>query len=239
MTLWEKLKTTISAKLNTILNASADPEEKLNYADEQFRDEIVTMENALAQVKTGRQIAATKRDGVLAQIKTLEQNAQVAVNNNRDDLARTLLARKIGLQANVDTLNATIDNLDKQIAQVQMNFDALTSQYNEFKAQKASAVGRYKAAKAESQAYGLAKGVGTRIDGIKGEIANAMDATDDLEAKASALRDVSALGPTFDGTYKDSVTLEVEKLQSGASVDDELAKLKAKTPQTQTAKTSG
>jgi phage shock protein A len=225
--LFRKLKDTISAKLNAILNSSVSPEEKVELADEKFREQIGYMQNAMAQLKTGRGIAAAKRDKIAADVKRMEADAKIALSKDREDLATQLVERMIPLRSNVASMDKTIENLDGRVKEMEKNFDNLLTQYNQFKAQKAELIGRFKAATAEKEAYGLITGIGTRMDDIKSQMSRTMDEVDELEAKATALRDMSGYGTIFDATLKDSVTQEVEKLRGSADVNDELARLKA------------
>jgi len=226
--LWRKLKETISAKLNAILNASASPEEKLNLVDEKFREQIGYMQSGLTEMKTGLNLAIVKRDNIVNDLKKNDDHVMVALNNNREDLARELLARKAPIQASVDNLNTRITDLDSRVKTMETNRDRLVVQYNQFQAQKAEMVGRFRAAKAETGAYGMITGIGTKMDEIKGDMTHAMDETDELEARASALRDMTGFGTVFDTGYTDSVTKQVEELKQSAQVDAELAKFKAK-----------
>lgn len=224
--LFRKLSTAISAKLNAILNASVTPEDKMELADEKFREQIQYMQAALVEVKTGRGIAANKRDKISEDIKRMEEDAKLAISKNKEDLARELLARKMPLEGNLTSIDKTIENLDGRIKELGKNLDNLIVQYDQFKAQKTEMVGRFKAAKAEKAAYALVTGIGTRMDGVKTDMARAMDDVNELEAKASALRDMSGFGKTFDSGYKDSLSQEMDKLRNSSDVDNELERLK-------------
>src|SRR3954453_9103950 len=118
MALMERVSALIRANLNDLVDKAEDPEKMLKQV-------ILDMENQMMQVKTQVAIAiadehllAKKQKENAAKVAEWMRKAEMAVDKEKDDLARAALDR-------VETLRRMGEALEEQIADQRIHAEAL------------------------------------------------------------------------------------------------------------------
>ena len=118
MALMERVSTLIRANLNDLVDKAEDPEKML-------RQVILDMENQMLQVKTQVAIAiadehllAKRQKENAAKVAEWMRKAEMAVDKQKDDLARTALDR-------VETFRRMGEALEEQVADQRTHAEAL------------------------------------------------------------------------------------------------------------------
>jgi phage shock protein A len=148
MALLERVTTLIRANLNDLIDKSEDPEKIIKQV-------ILDMENQLIQVKT--QVAVALADQQLLEIKQKEneekaaqwmQKAELAVDKEKEDLARAALERSIShkqmaesfkqqeadQKAQTEILKASLKTLGAKLTEAQSKRDLLIAQHRRARA---------------------------------------------------------------------------------------------------------
>ena len=148
MAVLERVATLVRANLNDLIDRAEDPEKMIKQV-------ILDMENQLLQVKT--QVAISMADQHLLQKKQKEQEdkaaewmrkAELAVDKEKDDLARVALeryqsatkladdyTRQVADQRlQVDTLRNALDKLDQKLSEARAKCDLLLAQHRRARA---------------------------------------------------------------------------------------------------------
>jgi phage shock protein A len=143
MALLERVSTLIRANLNDLIDKAEDPHKLIKQI-------ILDMENQLIQVKTqmavalaDRHVLAKKRKEIEAKAVELMQKAELAVEKEKDDLARAALERFLGHQkmaqslkeqesdqnAQAEILKSSLKTLGEKLAEIQNKKDLLLAQH--------------------------------------------------------------------------------------------------------------
>src|SRR6478752_864592 len=106
---------------------------------------------------------------------------------------------------------------------------ALQSKIESFRSQKEILKAQYSAAEAQVKVGEAATGIGKNMQDTGLAIERAKDKTEQMQARASAIDELTSSGALEDFTTGDQTQLdrELAQISSAAQVDDELAKLKA------------
>jgi phage shock protein A len=152
----------------------------------------------------------------------------MALQQNREDLARVALERKKGVQLQ-------LQSLDEQRAQLQAEQDKLvlaeqrlTSKVEAFRTRKETVKAQYTAAEAQAKIGEAFSGVSEEMADVGMAMERAEGKVETMRARAGAIDELlesGALTDVSDG--RDSIDRELEKLSLSSGVDDELARLKA------------
>ena len=218
MAILDRIGTIIRANLNDMLDKSEDPEKMLNQI---IRD----MESAISDARD------QVRD-MLAQQKMLEgdvkrvtdarnewqRKAELAVSQNRDDLAREALKRKTDYNAQLDVLQGQLTDQQALVNKLRNDLTQLESKYEDAKRNKETLLARSRAAKAREQMAKTATQI-REIPDYSGEFGRFEQRIREKEARASATAEMAEAQSAADK--------EFEALQDPA-IEDELAALKAK-----------
>ena len=158
----------------------------------------------------------------------LETQARQAVAAGREDLARQALERKAAAQAQLQGLDQQVQQLGDQQDKLVSSQQQLESRIESFRSQKEVIKAQYSAAEAQVKVGEAATGIGRGMEDTGLAIQRAKDKTEELQARASAIDELTATGALEDFTdNRTQLDRELAQISSTSQVDDELAKLKA------------
>ena len=104
----------------------------------------------------------------------------------------------------------------------------LSARVEQFRSQKEVIKAQYSAAEAQVRIGEAATGIGREMDNTGLAIQRAKDKTESMQARASAIDELTASGALEDiGDNRTQLDRELSKISATSQVDDELAKLKA------------
>jgi len=117
------------------------------------------------------------------------------------------------------------DQQEKLVAAQQQ----LETRIESFRSQKEVLKAQYSAAEAQVKVGEAATGIGQHMNDTGLAIQRAKDKTEEMQARASAIDELTSAGALEDFTAGDQTQLdrELAQISSASQVDDELAKLKA------------
>ena len=226
--LTNRITTLLKQKLNVLLNRFEDPREGLDYSYTKQMELLNKLRRDIAGVITAKKQLEMQKAKLWENIRTLEEQAQRAISQNREDLARLALERK-----NANMLQ--LQPLDKQIAEMKTEQDnleqterQLATKVEEFRSKKEVIKAQYSAAEAQVRIKESVTGVSEEMADVGMAMSRAEDKTEQMKAKAKALDEMIDSGILTDYTNKrdDMIERELEQVSVTASVEEELEKLK-------------
>ena len=226
--LTNRITTLLKQKLNILLNRFEDPREGLDYSYTKQMELLNKLRRDIAGVITAKKQLEMQKAKLWENIRTLEEQAQRAISQNREDLARLALERK-----NSNMLQ--LQPLDKQIAEMKTEQDKLeqterqlATKVEEFRSKKEVIKAQYSAAEAQVRIKESVTGVSEEMADVGMAMSRAEDKTEQMKAKAKALDEMMDSGVLTDYTNKrdDMIERELEQVSVKASVEEELEKLK-------------
>jgi phage shock protein A len=206
----------LRAKFSRLLNRAENPVETLDYSYEQMQTQLQNVKRGVADVVTSKKRLELQTQKLEQNVVKLENQARQAVGANREDLARAALDQQVqGLG----------DQQEKLIAAQQQ----LESRIESFRSQKEVLKAQYSAAEAQVRVGEAATGIGKGMADTGQAIQRAQDKTEELQARAAAIDELTSVGALEDLTQPGTTQLdrELAQISSTNQVDDELAKLKA------------
>ena len=149
----------------------------------------------------------------------------------REDLARAALERKQLIVQETTSLDQQVADLESQQQKLTDAERNLQTKVEEFRTKKEVIKAQYSASEAQVQISEAATGIGDHMADLGAAMQRAMDKTDQMQARASAVEELQAAG-TFDdvtsiGPPQDDIDRQLNQLQAKSSVDSELAQMKA------------
>jgi phage shock protein A len=219
----------IKSKYSKILNRAENPTETLDYSYEQMLEQLQNVKRGVADVVTSKKRLELQQQKLEQNVVKLETQARQAVAANRDDLAKQALERKAVAQQQLQDMDGQVqalaDQQDKLVAAQQQ----LEAKIESFRSQKEVLKAQYSAAEAQLRVGEAATGIGEHMNDTGLAIQRAKDKTEEMQARASAIDELTSSGALEDFTAGDQTQLDRELSQISASsqVDTELAKLKA------------
>jgi len=218
----------VKAKFSKLLDRAENPAETLDYSYERQLELLQNVKRGIADVVTAKKRLELQETQLQQSIVKLESQAREALAAGREDLARQALERKSGLQQQLQSLDQQTQQLEQQQEKLVASEKALSAKVEAFRTQKETIKAQYSAAEAQVKIGEAATGIGEQMADTGLAIQRAKDKTEHMQARASAIDELTTSGALEDFTSDQTeLDRELGALASKSEVDDELAKLKA------------
>jgi phage shock protein A len=226
--LWERFTLIFKSKASRALDRAENPTETLDYSYEQMIQQLQNVKRGVADVVTAKKRLELQTQSIEQNVVKLETQARQAVAANREDLARQALERKAAAQQQLQGLDAQVQQLQAQQEQLVASQQQLEARIESFRSEKEVIKAQYSAAQAQVKIGEAATGIGKGMANTGEAIQRARDKTEQLQARASAIEELTATGALEDlGDNRTALDRELAQISATSQVDDELAKLKA------------
>lgn len=223
MGILERMNNILRANINDILDRAEDPEKMLN---QMIRDMEVAIQDARGEVaEMIAQEKMIKRDMERSQELADEwaSKAELAVKNDKDELALEALRRKRDYQAHADVYRQQWEAQKAAIAKLKQELEELESKYDEARRKKDVLIARQKRARAQVEVVRTSQ----RLDSIDygAELGRMERRIEEEEARAEATAELA----------EESVEEQFAELEADDELQQALAALKAELqgPQTE------
>ncbi|HHW42829.1 MAG TPA: phage shock protein A [Desulfotomaculum sp.] len=218
MGLFKRLKDLLEANLSDLISRAEDPEKMLNLYIERATRELKEFNIQVNRAVADELMLKQKIEAAGKEMESWSTQARVAVQQGRDDLARTALERKQVAQASLESYQSQLAEQQKAVAELRENYRLLEEKLNKARAERDQLVIRQRRARAMKEANEAVQEVagGSAL----ADFDRMRDKVDRLEAEALASR----------VSLSNSVEDEFARLKEEAgkqAVEDELARLKA------------
>ncbi|HEY2771649.1 MAG TPA: PspA/IM30 family protein [Solirubrobacteraceae bacterium] len=236
-----RIETMTKAKISHLLDRAEDPAETLDYAYEQQMEDLQKVKSGIVDVVTAKKRLQLQEEQLGQQAAKLDGQAREAMSAGREDLARAAIERKQLIVQETSSLDQQVADLESQQQKLTDAESKLQTKVEEFRSKKEVIKAQYSASEAQVQISEAATGIGDHMADLGTAMQRAIDKTDQMQARASAVGELEAAG-TFDdltslGPPQDDIDKQLDQLGAKSAVDTELAQLKAEVGSGGTAQT--
>ncbi len=218
----------VKSKISKLLNRAENPTETLDYSYEQMLDQLQNVKRGVADVVTSKKRLELQTTKLEQNVVKLETQAREALAANREDLARQALEKKAATQQQLQGLDTQVQQLAAQQEKLVQSQQQLETRIESFRSQKEVLKAQYSAAEAQVRIGEAATGIGTNMADTGAAIERAKEKTEEMQARASAIDELTASGALEDFTSGDTqLDRELAQIASSGQVDRDLERLKS------------
>ncbi|KJS17680.1 MAG: phage-shock protein [Peptococcaceae bacterium BRH_c4b] len=218
MGLFKKIKDLMEANLSDLINKAEDPEKMLNLYIEKATEELKNFNVQVNRSVADELLLRQKIEGAEKEITSWMTQAKVAIQQNRDDLAKIALDRKQTAERTLEDLKVQLTEQQAAVQELRENYRALEEKLSKARSEKDALIMRQRRAQAMKQAGEAVKEVAS--SNALGDFDRMKDKVERMEAEAKAT------SLSLNNTIEDDFAKLKQDSQKQA-VDDELARLKA------------
>lgn len=219
MSVLSRISTVFKANVNDALTKAEDPEKVLNQLTIEMNAQLVDTKQKVAAAIADEKRLQRRYQETAGEAKQWEEKATIAVQKERDDLAREALARRNEVQQLADEYKIQWDKQRQAVDQLKEHLRALELKIGEANRKKHLLIARQKRAKAQ-------KAIHETMAGMKES--SAFDTFDRMEQKVGDMEARADAAVEMADFEKDSLEDEFAALETKGNVEDDLAALKAK-----------
>jgi phage shock protein A len=219
----------VKSKFSKLLNRAENPNETLDYSYEQMQTQLQNVKRGVADVVTAKKRLELQTQKLEQNVVKLDTQARQALAANREDLAREALERKAAAQLQLQGLDEQVKQLQDQQEKLVAGQQTLETRIEGFRSTKEVLKAQYSAAEAQVKIGEAATGIGRGMEDTGAAIQRAKDKTEELQARASAIDELTTSGALEDYTAGGQTALdrELAQISTTSQVDSDLARLKA------------
>ncbi len=228
MGIFQRAHDIVQAKTNKALDAAEKPDEMLDLSYQKMLEQITQVRRALVDIAGSRKNIELQEQQFQHTIDHLQDQAKAALGQGREDLAKEALSRKAAAQQQIDQMEPQRTQLEEEEGKLTQTLSVLQKRVNDFRTQKETLKAQYTAAKAITSVDESTAGISKSFNDSGAALQRAQDKIATMQARSGALDELLESGVLEDvGGGGDDIQKELDKVGQDASVDTELAALKA------------
>ncbi|GEA08026.1 phage shock protein PspA [Alteromonas sp. KUL42] len=219
MGMFSRINDIVQANINAMLDKAEDPEKIIRLIIQEMEETLVEVRTDAARYIAQQKTLTRQMDGATKQINGWQDKAQLAMNNDKEALAKAALIEKQKYVAKLTSLEEQQAHLTETIEKIQEDTSRLNSKLAEAKAKQKTLVQRRNSAQTRlkvKQANHESK-----IDDAMTRFENYEQRIDYLEAQVDAYD----LTKSSDAA---SLQAQFDVMEADEAIEKELAELKKK-----------
>src|SRR5918911_5017890 len=201
--LMSRLTLIIKAKFSKALDRAENPNETLDYSYEEQLRQLQNVKRGIADVTTAKKRLELQYTQMQQQAEKLDGQARQALQQGREDLAREALTRKAALQGQLESIMQQGQQLEAQQQKLIEGEKTLRAKVESFRSQKEVIKAQYNAAEAQVRIGEAATGISDNMADVGLAIQRAKDKTEQMQARAAAVEELTTSGALTDYTSSD------------------------------------
>ena len=243
MGMLSRMSTVVKAKMNRLIDNAEDPKETLDYAYEKQLEMLRDVKRGVVEMVTAKRRLELQAKKVRENVSRLDDQARNALGMAREDLARVALERKQSALMELDGLDQQVVDMEHEQEKLTAAEQRIQAKVQAFRNKKEVIKAQYSAAQAQVRIGSALSGLSEEMGDVSLAVERAEHKTESMRARAGAIDELAAAGvldaPLGLGGGQDDIDRELNKLSASASVESELAALKASTGTAQPKQLSG
>jgi phage shock protein A len=215
MSIFSRFTDIINSNISAILDKAEDPEKMVRLIIQEMEETLVEVRTQSARVIADKKEIGRRMERLKSEAEQWESKAEIALNKDREDLARLALREKTQAEEDVETMATDLEILEA-------NLEKLGGDIAQLQQKLIDAKNRQKAIIARSKTATSRLGVKRQLHEVN--IDEAMDRFDRYERK---MDDLEGEVEAYDLGQR-NLADEIADLEADDKVDEELAKLKSR-----------
>lgn len=229
MKIFKRMKKVFEAKMSKFVDEVEDPEELLDISLQEMKEHLQQVQKSLLELTTIKKGLEKDLDDVKDKIELAQEQAQTAMDIEKEELARAALKKKADLNEKTTILKTEIEKIENKIEVIKSNKKTLAEQIKKLETKKEELTFINKSADAQLEVKEIITGASSDITDLNGQIKRAEEKIRKKEAKLSAIDELVADGELInDLNAEDDIDKSLNQIQRDSKIEEELANLRSK-----------
>lgn len=215
MSIFSRLSDIINSNISSLLDKAENPEKMIRMVIQEMEETLVEVRSGTAKVIAEKKTLTRRAEQLHKQAKDWEEKAELALNKDREDLAKAALVEKSNVNTSIDVLEADMAKLDITLEKLSTEIEQLQAKLNDARARQKTIVMRTRATQSRVD-------VNRHLTSYA--IDNAMDKFEYYEKK------IDLMEGQMETVHAEQRSLqhEIDDLARQEKIDQELASLKTR-----------
>ncbi len=231
MGFFSRLANIFRIRANAALDKAEEPGQVMDYSYSKQVEQLQQLRRSIADVVTNEKRLEMQQSQLIEKLNKLDQQALLALQANREDLARMALQRK-------ETLLVQINSYEQQLAQLKAQEEKLinmertiSARVEAFRTQKEMVKAQYSAAQAQVKINETITGISEEMTEMNLAMQRAQDKVLTMQARANAMEALIDQGTLSEqgmlgAGSGDTLERELQKISAEQNVEAQLQAMK-------------
>ena len=220
MSMFSRMTDIVQANINAMLDKAEDPEKVVRLIIQEMEETLVEIRSEAAKFIAEQKHLSRQLEKCEKEAANWQEKAQLAVDKDKDELARAALAEKQRYTQKAEGLQQQYDTLTESLSKLQEDTGRLNAKLSEAKAKQKTLVARKQSAAVRLKAKNVEHS--SKIENAMSRFEQYEQRIDNLEAQVDAYDLTSQSGEAS------NLEAEFKALEGDDAIDKELAELKKK-----------
>jgi phage shock protein A len=228
MSVFKRMSSVFQQKVNSALDKAEDPQQALDFSYEKQLESLQNVRRSVADVLTSEKRLELQAAQLKQSQAKLQVQAQSALQQGREDLARLALTRSQEAQSQLEGLGQQIEQMKAQEQKLELMAQKLQAKVEAFRTQKETIKAQYSAAQASTKIGEAVTGISEQMADVNLMVERAQNKTVQMQARAAAIDELVSSG-TLDqigAGSNDDIDRQLSAGQVKVTVDSQLAEMK-------------
>ncbi len=230
MSFFSRLTTFLRIRASSALDKAEDPGQVMDYSYSKQLEQLQQLRHSIADVVTNEKRLEMQQTEMAEKVNKLDTQAALALQANREDLARMALQRK-------ETLLVQLGAYEQQIAQLRAQEEKLvtmertvSARIEAFRTQKEMVKAQYSASQAQVKIHEAITGISQEMTEMNLAMQRAQDKVLTMQARANAMDTLIEQGTLGEvgllGGSNDTLDRELQQISSQQNIEAQLQAMK-------------
>lgn len=216
MGIFSRFTDIVNSNINAILDKAEDPEKIVRLMIQEMEDTLVEVRSAAARAIADKKEISRKLDALKVEAREWQEKAELALDKNREDLAKAALAEKALVNRSAGVLKDQLDAIAESLEKLNGDIASLETKLADAKTRQQAILARHETASRRLE-------VRKRLHDYR--IDDAMVRFEQFERRIDGLE---GRVESYDLGLKKDLAQEFSDLESEEEVQKELEELKSK-----------
>ena len=229
MGIFKRIKDMISANINDLLEKFEDPEHVIDQMIKEMEETIIDVRKQTASSIASSKMTAKRIADSEKEVSKWQKNAELAIVEGDDELAKKALTKRREVDALLETYNKQLADEEAMILKMKSDLHLVEEKVQEARRKRESLLMKKRAADAKKKMIESSEKAKAAFSGSADSIINGFDSFAKYEEKIEReLAEAEAREELNTDRKNTDLEAEFTHLQTDSEVDDELAELKKK-----------
>jgi phage shock protein A len=187
MSILRRMSDVFQQRVSAAVNKAEDPSQALDLSYQKQLDVLQQARRSVADVLTSEKRLELQADQLRQSIAKLQNQARMALGQDKEDLAREALTRAQVAQTQLDGLTQQIDTVRQQEQKLEITVQKLQTRIETFRMQRDTMKAQYQAAKATTSVSEAATGLSEQMADVSMMVDRSRDKIAQMQARSAAV----------------------------------------------------
>jgi phage shock protein A len=145
MGIFSRLSDIINANINSLLDKAEDPEKMIRMVIQEMEETLVEVRSTTAKIIADKKELTRRNEKLARQADDWQQKAELALNKNREDLAKAALIEKASVNEVIELVGQDMHKLDDSLNKLTSEIEQLQAKLNDARARQKAILMRHSA----------------------------------------------------------------------------------------------